>query len=146
MAQPLPNACYLPNTALHDCMPYHNIYLYESYYVPSSANQCILGNVYPRSNISKKPLPSSLYLQTDLSKLCDRKRHLLSTTSPCWSCRQGGCAKKSLRFQGSTASSLKDTCCNACAWHLSMAMVYITAGKSTESASCSLKACKPLEQ
>jgi len=39
---------------LLDCMLYLTHYLYDPGTLPSSANQCILGNVYLRSNLSRK--------------------------------------------------------------------------------------------
>ena len=40
---------------LLDCMLYLTQYLYDPGTLPSSANQCILGNVYLRSNLSREP-------------------------------------------------------------------------------------------
>jgi len=40
--------------SLLDCMLYPTQYLYDPGTLPSSANQCILGNVYLRSNLSRK--------------------------------------------------------------------------------------------
>ena len=58
-----------PNTVLHDCILYLPQY-YDPGISPGSANQCILGGVYLRSNLSRKQQYNSLQSQQSTCITC----------------------------------------------------------------------------
>jgi len=54
------NASHSLTQPLLDCMLYLTQYLYDPGTLPTSANQCILGNVYLRSNLSREQWPCTI--------------------------------------------------------------------------------------